>query len=141
MGDLAASGGSRSVTRAIASTAVTQAAVIVLTVIASVAQARLLGAAGRGDYQRFVNAGALAVLYLGFGLTSSVTYFVSSGRATAGQVARVVLPVMAIVTLALPFCVLAVGQTDLRFLLPHELDVVSIAFAMSRCFSGPTPQD
>ncbi len=89
---------------AVLATSLSQVVVIVLAFGTSIAQARLLGADGRGDLARFVNAGALVALYFGLGIGSAITYFLAAGAAQPRALLRSLAPVFVATVLAVPVC-------------------------------------
>jgi O-antigen/teichoic acid export membrane protein len=122
-------------------TSASQVFVTALSFATSVAQARLLGAEGRGDLARFANAGALAVLYLGLGVSSAITYFIASGVAAPRPLLRSLRPVFAITVLAAFGCVAVAGMTGLQRFLPQGLPLawaitlLTLYFALSQAGS------
>jgi len=124
--------------RALLGTSTTQFALVALAFVSSVVQARLLGADGRGDIARFVNASGFVVLLFGLGLPSAVTYLLASGRASLKRLSVGVGHVFAL-TVALVAAVTAVAlATALRDVLPHALAapgtvvILAVFFAFSQ---------
>ena len=70
----------RSFVRSVAGTYATQLVLLPLMLGASILQARLVGPEGRGQISLLTATSGVAVLYLGFGLSSSLTYHVASQR-------------------------------------------------------------
>jgi O-antigen/teichoic acid export membrane protein len=130
----------KGVARAIVTTSASQAAVIALFLVIAVSQANLLGAAGRGDVARFVNAGAFVVLYFGFGIGSAITYFVASGAAQPAGLLRSLLPSFAGTTAAVfVACALASTTSLSRFLpqgIPLAWSVVSLTLLFALTQAG-----
>jgi len=112
---------SRRVARAVLTTSISQIVVVGLSIGTSIAQARLLGAEGRGDLARFVNASALSVLFLGLGMSSAITYFVASGAARPGPLLRSLRGAFAASVFAVLTFLIVVASSPLAQLLPHEL--------------------
>lgn len=129
------------VTRAVMTTSISQIAVIVFSFATSIAQARLLGADGRGDLARFVNAGALAVLFLGLGINSAIIYFVASGAGQPRPLLRSLRPMFALSVIAVFACLAIVAATPLQRFLPQGLPVgwaivlLTLLFALSQAGS------
>jgi O-antigen/teichoic acid export membrane protein len=63
----------------------------VIGFISSIIITRILGAEGRGENAIFTNAIAFAVLFFGFSISSTVPYFVNSGKAKAEQLLTTVI--------------------------------------------------
>jgi O-antigen/teichoic acid export membrane protein len=125
--------GSR-IVRAAVATSASQVVVVVLAFIASIAQARVLGADGRGDVARFVNAASLAVLYLGLGLSSAITYFVASGKAHPGALVRSLLPTLASTVIATG-CIAGIAYAvGLGRFLPHSMPAVATILGLMAFF-------
>jgi O-antigen/teichoic acid export membrane protein len=129
---------SAKVARAVMTTSISQIAVIGLSVVTSLSQARLLGADGRGDLARFVNAGALAVLFLSLGLNSAITYFVASGAAQPRPLLRSLRGAFALSVMAVFFGLVVVAATPLHRFLPQGLPtawaivLLTLFFALSQ---------
>lgn len=71
---------SRSFFRAAITTYGTQLAVLPLSLAATAVQARLIGAGGRGQIAVLSAALAMSVLFIGLGLSGSISYHVAAGR-------------------------------------------------------------
>jgi O-antigen/teichoic acid export membrane protein len=129
------------VARAVLTTSISQIAVMVLSIATSVAQARLLGADGRGDLARFVNAAALTVLFLGLGINSAITYFVASGSAQPGPLLRSLRRTFACSVVAVLSCLVVAAATPLQRFLPQGLPIawaillLTLFFALSQAGS------
>ena len=63
----------------------------VIGFIASVIITRLLGAEGRGENAIFTNAISFAVLFFGFSISSTIPYFINSGKAKAEELLTTIL--------------------------------------------------
>jgi O-antigen/teichoic acid export membrane protein len=66
--------------RSVAGTYGTRLVLLPLSLGASVLQARLLGPEGRGEVQLLTTTANIAVLYLGFGLATSIAFHVAAGK-------------------------------------------------------------
>jgi O-antigen/teichoic acid export membrane protein len=132
-GGVTADVGSR-IVRAAFATSASQVVVVVLAFIASIAQARVLGADGRGDVARFVNAASLLVLYLGLGLSSAITYFVASGKAQPRALVRSLLPTLAATVIATG-CVAGLAYVvGLGRFLPQSMPAVATILGLMAFF-------
>ncbi len=118
----------------VAATSASQLAIVVLSFGTAVAQARLLEAEGRGELARFVNVGALAVLYLGLGISSGITYFVASGATTPHDLARPLGRALIWTTLAVVLITGVVAVTPLGRFLPGYGAVAAPAAAIGLYF-------
>jgi O-antigen/teichoic acid export membrane protein len=118
----------------IASTSTSQVVALGLTVAASLVQAQALGAEGRGDLARFLNAGALLLLLLGFGIGSSITYYVAASGDRVGPLAGPLVRLY-VWTLAIAGSVVAVvALTPMGRLLPHDLSTAATIGALTIYF-------
>ena len=59
--------------------------------VSSIIITRILGAGGRGEYAIFTNAIAFAVLFFGFSITSTIAYFINSGKAKARELLTTII--------------------------------------------------
>lgn len=71
--------------------------------ITSVIITRILGTAGWGEYAIYTNAISLAIIWLGFGLPSSIIYYASGDRIDGGKMFTTLLWVCFATTLVLAF--------------------------------------
>lgn len=69
----------------------TQLINLVSGIVASIFLTRLLGAEGRGSNAIFTNSLAFAVLFFGFSISSTIPYFINSGKAKAGELLSTIL--------------------------------------------------
>ena len=58
----------------------TQVLTIIISFLAAIFLSRILGAEGRGEQALFSNALAFSSLFFGFSITSTITYFLNSGK-------------------------------------------------------------
>lgn len=123
------------ITRAVITTSVSQIAVVALAFATSIAQARLLGADGRGELARFVNAGALIVLYFGLGINSAITYFVASGAAGPRDLFHALRPIFALTLVAVPISAALVSITSLERFLPQGVPVPWVVLCLTLFFA------
>ncbi len=119
---------------AIATTSASQVAIVALSLGTTIVQARLLEAEGRGELARFANAAALAVLYLGLGIGSAVTYFVASGATTAGALRVPLQRTLAWATLAVVVGTLFVAASPLGRFLPGSGSAIAAALGLGTYF-------
>jgi O-antigen/teichoic acid export membrane protein len=91
----------------------------------AVAQARLLGAAGRGDLARFANAGALIVLYCGLGVSAAITYYVASGVAQPATLLRSLRGLFVGTVLGAFAACVVMGVSAFEQLLPSSLSTLA----------------
>jgi O-antigen/teichoic acid export membrane protein len=124
--------------RGVLTTSISQVAVIVLSVVTAITQARMLGTEGRGDVARFVNMGALVVLYFGLGIASALTYFMASGQVPRDALTRVLRPVFVLTVLGVVVFIAVLARTPLESLLPQSLPIAwvialfGVFFALSQ---------
>jgi O-antigen/teichoic acid export membrane protein len=109
--------------RGVFTTSLSQIGVLVLSIGTSIAQARILGSEGRGDVARFVNAGAVVVLYFGLGISSAITYFVASRRVRPAILFHTLRPLLVLTVVAVIASLVAVSVTPLQRFLPQTLPI------------------
>ena len=63
----------------------------VIAFISSIIVTRLLGAEGRGEYAIFTNSIAFGVLFFGFSISSTIPYFINSGKAKAEELLTTII--------------------------------------------------
>jgi O-antigen/teichoic acid export membrane protein len=63
----------------------------VIGFLSSVIITRILGAEGRGDNAIYTNAIAFAILFFGFSISSTIPYFINSGKAKAEELLATVI--------------------------------------------------
>ncbi len=131
----AASGVAARVARAVVAMSASQLAVIAAGFVTSIAQARLLGAVGRGDVTRFNNASALAVLYLGLGINSAITYFLASGATHPRALARLLGRLYAGTLALVAACAVLAVVSPLRRFLPHDLSALQVVLGIGAFFA------
>ncbi len=122
------------IARSVVATTVSQAVVFALLFVASISQARLVGAEGRGEIARFVNFSGLVVLYFGLGIASAITYFIASGRATASALLIVLRPWFLITSAAAAVAILGASLSAFGRLLPHEAATQWVVIGLSLYF-------
>jgi O-antigen/teichoic acid export membrane protein len=120
---------------AIAATSVAQIVVVALAFVTQVAQARILGAEGRGDLARFVNAGSLSVLYLGLGISSAITYFISSGTISSTSLQRQLRLYLAGLTVVALLAFTIVAISPLGRFLPQTMGTPMAVVALTTFFA------
>ena len=82
-----------------------------ISFISSIITTRILGSVGRGENAIFTNATAFAVLLFGFSISSTIPYFVNSGKAKPGKLLTTII-------------VFILGSTTLVFLTLSVLDAM-----------------
>ncbi len=63
----------------------------VIAFVSSIIITRLLGAEGRGEYAIFTNSIAFGVLFFGFSISSTIPYFINSGKAKAEELLTTII--------------------------------------------------
>ena len=116
-------------------TSASQVAIVTLAFVTSVAQARLLGAAGRGELALFMNAAAIIVLVCGLGINSAITYFVASGAAQPRALLRSLRPVYAMTVLVVLALWAVITASGLRQFLPESLPDAWLLLALTLYFA------
>jgi O-antigen/teichoic acid export membrane protein len=124
----------KTVARSVMTTSASQLGVIVAGFATSIAQARLLGAAGRGDVTRFANAGALAAMYFGLGINSAITYFLASGSIEPRALMRILKRAFPLTFGLVLLGAMIASTTELRRFLPHALSGVQVIAAIGVYF-------
>ena len=123
------------VARAMVTTSASQVAIVVLVFVTSIAQARLLGAAGRGQLALFMNATAIVVLICGLGINSAITYFVASGAAQPRALLRTLRPAYALTVLTVLGLAAVITVSGLRRFLPASLPDGWLVLALTLYFA------
>lgn len=123
--------------RSIASTYGTQLFVLPMSLGSSVLQARLLGPEGRGQLSLISATVGVAVLYLGLGLPSALTFHVASNKVSPSQLRRplalFVMMSLAVLSLSLLALIVAgksevvLGGLPLTVTVPAVLGLFSLA--------------
>ncbi len=116
-------------------TSASQVAIVALVFVTSIAQARLLGAEGRGELALFMNATAILVLVCGLGINSAITYFVASGAAQPRPLIRTLRPAYALTVLAVLALSAMIMASGLRQFLPESLPDAWLVLALTLYFA------
>jgi O-antigen/teichoic acid export membrane protein len=77
--------------------------------LTSIIITRILGTTGRGENALFTNSIAFAVLFFGFSINSTITYFINSGKAKPGELLTSII-------------FFVIGSTGIVYLVLHVLE-------------------
>jgi len=62
-----------------------------ISFLSSIIITRILGAEGRGEYTIFLNTVSFAVLFFGFSINSTISYFINSGKAKSEELLSTII--------------------------------------------------
>lgn len=126
-----ATGASRTFLAAVAGTSATQVVLVAYGFVTGLLYARILGTSGRGEFALFQNAGAFLLIVFGLGMSSAVSYAVSSGRLSVRGSLRSVSRLYAGSAIGAAIVVAAAAWTGLRGVLPTSLGAAVNVFALT----------
>jgi O-antigen/teichoic acid export membrane protein len=93
----------------------------VLAFISTILITRILGVSGRGEYAIFTNSSSFVVLFFGFSITSTIPYFINSGKAKAEDLLTTILLFVILSTLLAYIAILGLSYTGrLNIVLPDS---------------------
>ncbi len=94
----------------------------VIAFISSIIITRLLGAEGRGEYAIFTNSIAFGVLFFGFSISSTIPYFINSGKAKAEELLTTIIIFSLISTVLVYYTLFLLENTGkLHWVLPESI--------------------